>query len=96
MNILLLLSLQINDKSKLSCLKCLYSFTDELSVEKRKEITMLEAELEKLGKREQDFKTELEKGLIINQEKLMLFQNKNIKLETELKKIKEQNFGKTI
>ena len=94
--ILLLLYLLINGKSKLSHLQSLYSFTDNLSVEKRKEITMLEAELEKLRKREQDFRTELEKGLIIHQEKLMMLQKKNIKLETELKKIKEQNFGKTI
>lgn len=92
--ILLLLYLLINGKSKLNRLMNLYAFADKLSVEKRKENTMLESELEKLRQREQDFRAELEKGLISHQEKLMLLQKKNIHLESELKKVKEQRPGK--
>lgn len=88
--ILLLLFWLINEKTKFNRLKGLYSLADKLSVEKRKENMVLEEELEKLRKREQDFRTELEKGLITHQEKLMMLQKKNLQLETELKKIKGQ------
>ncbi len=92
--ILLLLYGLINERTRLNRLKGLYTIADKLSVEKRKENIVLEDELEKLRKREQDFRTELEKGLITHQEKLMMLQKKNLQLETELKKIKEQLPGK--
>lgn len=91
--ILVLLYLFINEKSKLSRLRRVYAFADNLAVEKRKENIMLEAEVEKLKQREKDFRGELEKGLIANQEKLMLLQKKNLQLERELKKLKEQSFS---
>ena len=87
--ILLLFYLLINQKSKFSRLKGLYAFSDKLSVEKGKEIIMLEGELDKLRQREQEFRAELEKGLITHQEKLMMLQKKNIHLEGELKNMRE-------
>lgn len=92
--ILLLLYLLINEKSKLSRFRSLYAFADKLAVEKRNEITMLESELEKLRQREQDFRAELEKGIITHQEKLIVLQKKNIQLENDLKRIKDHQSEK--
>ena len=91
--ILLMLYFLINERSRLSSLKGLHAFADKLSIEKRKENLMLEAELDKLRQREKDFRTELEKGLITHQDKLMMLQKKNNQLEIELKEIKEQPSG---
>ncbi len=88
--ILILLYLLFSGRSKLNRLKELYQFSEKTTIDKRNENILLESELDKLRQREQEFRAELEKGMISNQEKLMMLQTKNDQLELKLKSIQEQ------
>lgn len=89
--ILILMYISFSGRSKLNRLKELYNFSEKTASDKRQENIRLESELDKLRQREQDFRAELEKGMISYQEKLMILQSKNDQLELELKSFQEQS-----
>lgn len=88
--LLILLYLLYSGKIRLERLKELYHFSEKTATDKRNENIQLENELDKLRQREQEFRAELEKGLISNQEKLMMLQKKNDQLEIKLKSFQDQ------
>jgi chromosome segregation ATPase len=88
--ILILIYSLFSGRSKLNRLKELYHYSEKTATDKRNENILLENELDKLRQREQEFRAELEKGLISHQEKLMMLQKKNDQLELALKSSQDQ------
>jgi hypothetical protein len=89
--VLVLIYLLITSKNRITRYKKRQSEMESHIIEVQNQLSFQEVEVSKLKQREQDFRSELEKGLITYQEKLSLLQKRNSFLEEELKRMEDSS-----
>lgn len=77
----------ITSKNRIIRYKKRQSELESHKIELQKQLSFQESEVSKLKQREQDFRSELERGLITYQEKLSLLQERNSYLEGEIRRV---------